>query len=230
MKEQIAMQAKREMALKETEVDNELLLLQIATGLRSSRVSSWEVGAAANELANRGYTDDTIAQMVTEHGVPVERSTINLYRLNYEFYVVTYGFKPEELLKWTLRQVSAIRRIVSPYNVSRDTLEQILKRSLGKTIRETAEIAAKAVGKHNNTESEFKQVSLPTPVAEHLKEFTNYLQGIADATGHNGIVTQTVAIEFAMAVIEAFDREALMRLWQEAHGEATEEDYDGEDY
>jgi len=216
-------------ALKEPGVSPELLVLQIVSELRSSRERNWSVGGAAHALAELGYTDDAIAQEVTEQGVPVERSTINLYRLNYEFYIVKYGLDPDEMLKWTTRQVSAIRRIVGPYNVDKETLLEILRRVRGKSLRETAEIAAKAVGKKNVRESEFKNVALPTPIVERLQDFTSYLQGIVDAVGDKVLVTPTVAIEFSMEVIEAFDREVLMKLWQQAHGEASEEDFEEAD-
>lgn len=215
-------------AVKDTEVDPELLVLQIVTELRGSRERSWNVGAAAHQLAEMGYTDDTIADMVTKQGVPVERSTINLYRLNYEFYVVKYGLSQEEMLRWTVRQVSAIRRIIAPYHVEKKTLLEILRRAEGKGIKETADIAAKAVGKRNATESEFKNVSFPVPIVDRLLGFTEYLQGIADAAGDKVKVTPTVTVEFALAILEAFDREVLLRLWREAHGETTEEDYGDE--
>ena len=213
-----------EVAVKEATVTPELLLLQIVSELRSSRERNWSVGNAAHALAELGYTDEAIAEEVTAQGVPVERSTINLYRLNYEFYIVKYGLDPDEMLKWTTRQVSAIRRIVGPYNVDKETLLEILRRVRGKSLRETAEIAAKAVGKKNVRESEFKNIALPTPIVERLQEFVSYLQGIVDAVGDKVTVTPTVAIEFSVEVMEAFDREVLMKLWQQAHGEAEEED------
>lgn len=227
-KEKSSKAAKVAVAVKDPQTDPELLVLQIVTELRGSRERSWNVGAAASKLAEMGYTDDTIADMVTEQGVPVERSTINLYRLNYEFYVTKYGLTPEEMLHWTVRQVSAIRRIVSPYHVEKEHLLEILKRSEGKGIKETADIAAAAVGKRNSTESEFKNISLPLPIADRLVGFSEYLQGIADAAGDRVRVTPTVTVEFALAILEAFDREVLLRLWREAHGETTEEDYGDE--
>lgn len=229
VKKQTEAKETRQVAVKDTTIDPELLVLQIANELRSSRERGWNIGAAAHQLAEVGYTDDSIANMVSEQGVPVERPTINLHRLNYEFYIVKYGLDPKEMLRWTVRQVSAIRRIVAPYQPSKETLLEILRRAEGKGVKDSADIAARAVGKRNLSESDFKNLSLPTPIVERLHEFGNYLQGIADAAGDKVRVTPTITVEFALAILEAFDREVLLRLWREAHGETTEEDYGDED-
>ncbi len=208
-----------QVAVAEPKVDTELLLLDLATTIKSTLEATWKIGKLTHELHERGYSDQAITDELTKREIAIERSTINLYRLNYEYYRVRYGFTDEELAGHSIHALAAMRRILSQYALDRDTVLTILKRALGKDAKDAELIAAKAVGKDAEDLSSFVSLRVPVPVKDMAENLRERLQGIADRSGVEGQISLTNVVEFSLVVIDAMSDQTILTLWKQAHGE-----------
>ena len=213
---------KQAVALKEMVDLVDVALAQLATVMKSTVDSVWEAGELLVQLHDRGLSDQAITDYLKEAGVRVERTTINLYRLLYDYYVNRYGFDVEYLKRFTIYQLALIRRVLVDYPVERDMLAEILKRAEGQEARQSEEIAMRAIGHRREESNAFANIRVPYPLKEKVAEARERLQNISDSVGIEGKVSDVNVIEFIIAVFDAMSDDMLRQLWREAHGEAEE--------